>query len=117
MKLYFYILEKPYKGKPCVRFDECEVIEKPKSYYPVDKFPSGVYHSHINKSAIGHVSGYDNHLVVLTEPNVKMAKEIFTKLLFFIDLLIATIHKTNDISHAMKNSSHKIFSIAYSSIS
>ena len=80
MKLYFYILEKPYKGKPCVRFDECEVIEKPKTYYPVDKFPSGVYHSHINKSAIGHVSGYDNHLVVLTEPNVKMAKEIFTKL-------------------------------------
>lgn len=80
MKLYFYILEKPYNKNPFVRFEECEVIENPKTYYPKDKFPSGVYHSHINKSAIGHVSGYDNHLVVLTEPNVKMAKEIFTKL-------------------------------------
>lgn len=80
MKLYFYILEKPYKGKPFVRFDSCEVIEKPKTYYPVDKFPSGVYRSYINKSDIRHVSGYGNNLVVLTEPNAKLAKEIFTKL-------------------------------------
>ena len=80
MKLYFYILEKPYKGKPCVRFDECEVIEKPKTYKPKDRFPNGVYNRYISKSDIGHVSGYSNNLVVLTEPNAKMAKEIFTKL-------------------------------------
>ena len=80
MKLYFYILEKPYNANPFVRFDECEVIEKPKTYYPVDKFPSGVYRCYINKSDIRHVSGYGNNLVVITEPNAKLAKEIFTKL-------------------------------------
>ena len=80
MKLYFYILEKPYDKNPFVRFEECEVIEKPKTYYPKDKFPSGVYNSYISKSDIGHVSGYSNNLVVLTEPNAKVAKEIFTEL-------------------------------------
>ena len=80
MKLYFYILEKPYNKKPFVRFEECEVIEKPKTYKPKDKFPSGVYNCYISKSDIGHVSGYSNNIVVLTEPNSKLAKEIFTKL-------------------------------------
>ena len=79
MKLYFYILEKPYKENPFVRFEECEVIEKPKTYYPKDKFPRGVYNCYINKSDIGHISGYSNDLVVLTETNAKRAKEIFTK--------------------------------------
>ena len=80
MKLYFYILERPYNQNPFIRFEECEVIEKPKTYYPVDKFISGIYKSYINKSDIGRVSGYGDNLVVLTEPNVKMAKEIFAKL-------------------------------------
>ena len=80
MKLYFYILERPYNGKPFVRFEECEVIEKPKTYKPADKFPRGIYSCYINKSDIGHISGYSNNLVVLTEPNAKMAKEIFVKL-------------------------------------
>ena len=80
MKLYFYILKKPYEGKPFVRFEECEVIEKPKTYYPKDKFPSGVYNCYISKSDIGIVSGYSNNLVVLTEPNARVAKELFTKL-------------------------------------
>lgn len=80
MKLYFYILEKPYNKNPFVRFEECEVIEKPKTYKPKDEFPSGVYNSYISKSDIGHVSGYSNNLVVLTEPNAKVAKEIFMKL-------------------------------------
>ena len=80
MKLYFYILERPYNKNPFVRFEECEVIEKPKTYYPVDKFPSGMYGCFVRKEDIGHVSGYSNNLVVLTEPNAKMAKEIFTKL-------------------------------------
>ena len=80
MKLYFYLLEKPYNKNPFVRFEECEVIEKPKTYKPKDRFPSGVYKSYISKSDIGHISGYGNNLVALTEPNAKLAKEIFTKL-------------------------------------
>ena len=80
MKLYFYILERPYGKNPFVRFEECEVIEKPKTYKPKDRFPNGVYNRYISKSDIGHVSGYSNNLVVLTEPNAKLAKEIFTKL-------------------------------------
>ena len=80
MKLYFYILERPYNQKPFVRFEECEVIEKPKTYYPKDKFPSGVYNCYINKQDIGRISGYSNNLVVLTEPNAKLAREIFVKL-------------------------------------
>ena len=80
MKLYFYILERPYNKNPFVKFEECEVIEKPKTYYPKDRFPSGVYKSYISKSDIGHVSGYSNNLVVLTEPNPKVAKELFARL-------------------------------------
>ena len=80
MKLYFYILEKPYNKKPFVRFEECEVIEKPKTYKPKDRFPMGVYRCYVSKSDIGTVSGYSNNLVVLTEPNAKVAKELFTKL-------------------------------------
>lgn len=80
MKLYFYILEKPYNKNPFIRFEECEVIEKPKTYKPKDRFPRGVYSCCISKSDIGHVSGYSNDIVVLTEPNAKFAKEIFTKL-------------------------------------
>ena len=79
MKLYFYILEKPYKGKPFVIFDECEVIEKPKTYYPADKFPRGIYRSFVKKEDIGHISTYVNTCVILTEPNSKMAKEIFIR--------------------------------------
>lgn len=80
MKLYFYILERPYDKNPFVRFEECEVIEKPKTYKPKYKFPRGVYNSYISKSDIGIVSGYSNNLVVLTEPNAKVTKELFTKL-------------------------------------
>lgn len=80
MKLYFYILERPYNKNPFVRFEECEVIEKPKTYKPADKFPSGIYSCYINKADIGHVSGYSNNLVVLKEHNAKLSKEIFTKL-------------------------------------
>ena len=80
MKLYFYILERPYNKNPFIRFKECEVIEKPKTYYPKDKFPIGVYNAYISKSDIGHISGYSSNLVVLTEPNEKFAREIFAKM-------------------------------------
>ena len=80
MKLYFYILEKYFNKNPFVRLEECEVIEKPKTYYPKDKFPIGVYNAYISKSDIGHISGYSSNLVVLTEPNEKLAREIFAKM-------------------------------------
>ena len=80
MQLYFYILERPYNANPFVRFEECEVIERPKTYKPKDRFPMGVYRCYVSKSDIGTVSGYSNNLVVLTEPNAKVAKELFTKL-------------------------------------
>ena len=80
MKLYFYILDRNCNSNPIVRFEECEVIEKPKTYYPKDRFPNGVYNCYINKNDIGIVSGYSNNLVVLTEPNAKTAKEIFAEL-------------------------------------
>ena len=95
MKLYFYILETHYGQNPFVRFGECEVIEKPKTYKPKDKFPSGVYINYISKSDIGHVSGNRNNLVVLTEPNAKTAKEIFTKL-----YLINVRHKEESLEKA-----------------
>lgn len=80
MKLYFYTLERHYNKNPFMRFEECEVIEKPKTYYPKDRFPRCVYNCYISKSDIGRISGYSNNLVVLTEPNAKAAKELFMKL-------------------------------------
>lgn len=79
MKLYFYILKRPYGEKPFVKVEECEVIEKPKTYCAVDRFPSDVYRMRIYKSDIGHVSGHGSDLVVLTEPNTKLAKDIFLR--------------------------------------
>lgn len=55
MKLYFYILERPRGKKPFVRCDECEVIEKPKTYYPVNRFPRGVYGLCVNKKKTSDV--------------------------------------------------------------
>lgn len=73
-------METPYNKNPFVRFEECEVIEKPKTYAPKDRFPKGVYVCYVKKSDIGHVSGYGSNIVVLTEPNAKFAKDIFAKL-------------------------------------
>lgn len=79
MKLYFYILKRPYGEKPFVKFKECEAIEKPKIYCAADRFPDNVYRTRIYKSEIGNVIGYRNDLVVLTEPNAKLAKDIFLR--------------------------------------
>ena len=79
MKVQFYIVKRPYNANPFVKFEECEVIEKPRTYYPKNIFPSGVYNRYINKNDIGIVSGYSNNIVVLTEPNSKVAKELFTE--------------------------------------
>lgn len=67
MKLYFYFLETPYNGGPFIRLEECEVIEKAKTYYPKEKFLGRFYGSYVKKSDIGHLSGYHSDTVILTE--------------------------------------------------
>lgn len=72
MKLYFYFLE---TGK--IRFKECEVIEKPKTYKPVNKFPSGFYGRYVKKEDIGKLIGYSDDVVVLTEKNIQKVADVF----------------------------------------
>ena len=53
MKLYFYILDSDREFNPetitfgdpvfKVRVEECEVVEKPKTYKAATKFPDGIY--------------------------------------------------------------------------
>lgn len=76
MKLYFYIVESNYfANRLGLRCEECEVVEKPKSYAPVTHWPDGV--SRVNKSVIGgFVSNYSD-IVVLDSKNYEKAKEIF----------------------------------------
>ncbi len=78
MKLYFYFLETPYKGKPYIRIEECEAVEKPKTYSPVDEFPNGYYGNYVVKSEIGILSGHQNDKVILTERNDELAKKLFS---------------------------------------
>lgn len=77
MKLYFYILKEPYNKEMYLHFEECEVVEKPKTYKPVNKFPSGIFRDIIMKNEIGgFLSGYSN-IVVLDKKDYHVAKEIF----------------------------------------
>lgn len=42
MKLYFYILDRPLREAPKLRCEECEVKDYPKTYKPLEKFPTGL---------------------------------------------------------------------------
>ncbi len=77
MKLYFYFLETPYKGKSYIRIEECEVEEKPKTYSPVDEFPNDYYGNYVAKSEVGILSGRRNDKVILTEKNDELVKKLF----------------------------------------
>ena len=78
MKLYFYIIDEYYSGKDDkLRFEECEVVEKPKTYTPVGKFPRGYYGRYVKKEGIGNVIGYSKDVVVLLERDDKKAQIIF----------------------------------------
>ena len=80
MKLYFYILDSDRKtGKWNLRLEECEVMEKPKTYKPATKFPDGVYTSLIKKESIGKFIGEYSKVVVLDAPDYEKAKEVFFK--------------------------------------
>lgn len=76
MTLYFYMIDDydVFKG---IKSSECEVIEKAKTYRPVDKFPRGFYGCYVRKDDIGHISGYSGNLVITTEPNFELAKRLF----------------------------------------
>lgn len=81
MKLYFYILDRNKEtDKWNLRLEECEVIEKPKTYKPVTRFPRGFFlGSFIKKESIGHFVSSWREIIVLDAPDYKKAKEVFLK--------------------------------------
>mgnify|MGYP005911582691 CR=1 FL=1 len=80
MKLYFYILYGDRKtNKWNLRLEECEVIEKPKTYKPVTEFPDEIYCSFIKKESIGNFISEYSKVVVLDAPDYEKAKEVFFK--------------------------------------
>lgn len=87
MKLYFYILDRIEKFNPetrtfekdtfKIRVEECEVIEKPKTYKALIKFPKGVYIGYVRKDDIGKISDSFTPYIVLTVPNYQFVKDRF----------------------------------------
>lgn len=79
MKLYFWILEDNYRDGPSVRFEECEVIGKEKTYAPVGAWPKGYFGKYIKKEKIG-VVGVDYcspNLVVTMEKDPALPMMLF----------------------------------------
>ena len=74
MKLYFYFLEKAR-----IRCEECDVIEKPKTYYPANRFPDGIYTAFFRKDEVDRIRCcYGKTYIILTEMNKERAAEAFT---------------------------------------
>ena len=80
MKLYFYRLDTEYRtGESKIVYSECDVVETPKKYKAVDRFPSGICNVYVSKDEIGSIIGYSRNVVVLDEPNVERAKQLFSE--------------------------------------
>lgn len=87
MKLYFYILDSDREYNPetqtlgdyvfKIRVEECEVIEKPKTYKAVTRFPDGIYIGYMKKEDIGTISSRSTPYIVLTVPNYQFVKDKF----------------------------------------
>jgi hypothetical protein len=87
MKLYFYILDSDREYNPeiqtlgdyifKIRVEECEVIEKPKTYKAVTRFPDVIYIGYVKKEDIGTISGHSTPYIVLTVPNYQFVKDKF----------------------------------------
>lgn len=87
MKLYFYILDSDREYNPktqtlgdCVfkiRVEECEVIEKLKTYRAATRFPKGIYIGYVKKEDIGIISGHSTPYIALAVPNYQFAKDKF----------------------------------------
>ena len=89
MKLYFYILysdrefypETRTFGDPVfkVRVEECEVIEKSKTYRAVTQFPKGIYIAYVKKEDIGTIFDRSTPYIALTVPNYQFVKDKFSE--------------------------------------
>ena len=87
MKLYFYILDSDREFNPetrtfgdavfKVRVEECEVVEKPKTYKALTRFPDGIYIGYVKKENIGKISDSLEPYIVLTVPNYQFVKNKF----------------------------------------
>lgn len=87
MKLYFYILDSDREYNPetktlgdyvfKVRVEECEVIEKPKTYRAATRFPDGIYIGCVRKEDIGRILDPLTPYIVLEEPNYQFVKDKF----------------------------------------
>nr|DAU38438.1 MAG TPA: hypothetical protein [Caudoviricetes sp.] len=87
MKLYFYILDSDREYNPetktlgdyvfKIRVEECEVVEKPKTYRAVTQFPERLYIGYVKKEDIGKISGSSTPYIVLTVPNYQFVKDRF----------------------------------------
>lgn len=77
MKLYFYFLKSDR-----IESEECEVIEKPKTYKFVSNYPTLWPYNTVNKGQINNISvtAFYN-TVILTEPDIERVAELFTMLL------------------------------------
>lgn len=89
MKLYFYFLDSDQEFNPetrtfgdlvfKVRVEECEVIEKPKTYRAATQFPKGIYIGYVKKEDIGKTFDSLTPYIVLTAPNYQFVKDKFLK--------------------------------------
>lgn len=87
MKLYFYILDSNREYNPetrtfgdpvfKVRVEECEVIEKPKTYRAATRFPEGLYIRYVKKEDVGRISDSLIPYIVLEEPNYQFVRNKF----------------------------------------
>lgn len=77
MKLYFYFFDEKVVGG--IKKEECEVIEKPKTYAPKNKFPDGFYGRYVFKSEIGKILGYafSRSVVILESNDEDQARKIY----------------------------------------
>ncbi len=77
MKLYFYFLEGMKNG--CFRIEECEVEEKPKTYWIVNRPPPGFHRTFVSKNEIGRfASTLDQNIIILTEKDPERVAELFS---------------------------------------
>ena len=84
MKLYFYFIDESYKEpKTEFRIEECEVVERPKTYKAVDRFPRGYYGGYVKKEDLEKTIEYSKNIVILLERDDEKAINIFVKSLNF----------------------------------
>ena len=103
MKLYFYIMVNDYGMPPHIEYSECDAIEKPRTYFPVNKFPKNFYGSYVKKDNIGCISGNGNNVIVFLEKNADRARQLFSnQYRKEIENLRKTLNKKEEILSAVE---------------